>query len=99
MGISREDVGNIKLRETSATIELSPHAAEMLEARKPRMAKEGLVISSVKFLEEDEKPSEHARPAFRERQERPAADRRDRDRDRSSRRRKSGFEYSRSRRD
>jgi ATP-dependent RNA helicase DeaD len=97
MGISREDVGNIKLRETSASIELSPHAAEMLESRKSRMTKEGLVVSSVKFLEEGEKPAERVRSAYRERPERPAAERRDRDR--PSRRRKTGFEYSRSRRD
>jgi ATP-dependent RNA helicase DeaD len=97
MSISREDVGNIKLREASATIELSPRAATMLESRKSRMTKEGLVISSVKFLEGDEKQSERPRPVYRERQERPAAERRDHDR--SSRRRKTGFEYSRSRRD
>jgi ATP-dependent RNA helicase DeaD len=97
MGISREDVGNIKLRETSASIELSPRAAEMLESRKARMIKEGLVIASVKLMEEDEKPTERAKAPYRERSERPAAERRDRDR--SSRRRKTGFEYSRSRRD
>ena len=97
MGVSREDVGNIKLRETSASIELSPRAAEMLESKKSRMEKEGLVISSVKFLEEDEKSSERAKPAYRERSDRPVAERRDRDR--SSRRRKTGFEYTRSRRD
>ncbi|MDR3165307.1 MAG: DEAD/DEAH box helicase [Synergistaceae bacterium] len=96
MGISREDVGNIKLRETSASIELSQRAADMLESRKSRMAKEGLVIASAKPLEEERESAERPRPAYRERPERPAEHR---DRDRSPRRRKTGFEYSRSRRD
>jgi ATP-dependent RNA helicase DeaD len=50
MSISREDVGNIKLRENSASIELSGRAAELLESRKPQMAKEGLVVSAVRAI-------------------------------------------------
>ncbi|MCL2684071.1 MAG: DEAD/DEAH box helicase [Synergistaceae bacterium] len=50
MGITRQDVGNIKLRENSASIELSPKASELLESKKPRMAKEGLVVSAVRLI-------------------------------------------------
>jgi ATP-dependent RNA helicase DeaD len=47
MSITREDVGNIKLRDDSASIELSARAADLLEPRKSRMAKEGLVIGEI----------------------------------------------------
>jgi ATP-dependent RNA helicase DeaD len=50
MGITREDVGNIKLRENSASIELSPKASELLESKKSRMAKEGIVVSAAKLI-------------------------------------------------
>ncbi|MDR1967064.1 MAG: DEAD/DEAH box helicase [Synergistaceae bacterium] len=53
MGITRDDVGNIKLRENSASIELSAHAAELLESRKPRMEREGLGVSAVRVLQGD----------------------------------------------
>ncbi|MCD7953329.1 MAG: DEAD/DEAH box helicase [Synergistaceae bacterium] len=48
IGIGREDVGNIKLRDTSATVELSPRGAALLDARKERLEKDGLTVSSVK---------------------------------------------------
>ena len=54
MGVAREDVGNIKLRENSATIELSHKASELLESKKPRMAKEGLVVSAVRLISSEE---------------------------------------------
>jgi ATP-dependent RNA helicase DeaD len=50
MGIKREDVGNIKLRDTSASVEISAKAAELLQSRKSRMTKEGLELSSVRAL-------------------------------------------------
>lgn len=50
MGINRDDVGNIRLRESSASVELSARAAELLESRKSRMTKEGLVCTAVKAL-------------------------------------------------
>ena len=50
MGISRDDVGNISLRGDSASVELSAKAAELLESRKPRMTKEGLVCKSIRLL-------------------------------------------------
>jgi ATP-dependent RNA helicase DeaD len=50
MGISRDDVGNIRLRDDSASVELSAKAAELLESRKPRMTKEGLVCKSIRLL-------------------------------------------------
>ncbi|MCD7877211.1 MAG: DEAD/DEAH box helicase [Cloacibacillus porcorum] len=48
IGIGREDVGNIKLRDTSATVELSPRGAALLDARKERLERDGLTVSSVK---------------------------------------------------
>ncbi|WP_455600746.1 DEAD/DEAH box helicase [Cloacibacillus sp.] len=48
IGIGREDVGNIKLRDTSATVELSPRGAVLLDTRKERLEKDGLTVSSVK---------------------------------------------------
>ena len=48
IGIGREDVGNIKLRDSSATVELSPRGAALLEARKDRLERDGLTVSSVK---------------------------------------------------
>lgn len=50
MGISREDVGNIRLRESSASVELSAKAAELLESRKPKMTKEGLVCTAIRAV-------------------------------------------------
>lgn len=50
MGINRDDVGNIRLRESSASVELSAKAAELLESRKSRMTKEGLKCSSIRML-------------------------------------------------
>ena len=50
MGINRDDVGNIRLRENSASVELSAKAAELLESRKSRMTKEGLKCSSIRML-------------------------------------------------
>ncbi|GHV28881.1 DEAD/DEAH box helicase [Synergistales bacterium] len=50
MGIKREDVGNIKLRDTSASVEISAKAAELLQSRKNRMTKEGIEFSSVRAL-------------------------------------------------
>jgi ATP-dependent RNA helicase DeaD len=50
MGINRDDVGNIRLRDDSASVELSAKAAELLESRKSRMTKEGLVCGSIKVL-------------------------------------------------
>ncbi|MDR0649517.1 MAG: DEAD/DEAH box helicase [Synergistaceae bacterium] len=53
MGISREDVGNIRLRDSSASVDLSAKAAELLESRKPRMTKEGLVCNAIRLLPKD----------------------------------------------
>lgn len=50
MGISREDVGNIRLRESSASVELSARAAELLESRKTKMSKEGLICTAIRAL-------------------------------------------------
>ncbi len=51
IGVSREDVGNIKLRDNSATVEISAKGAELFEARKERLAREGLHASSVRTIE------------------------------------------------
>ena len=42
LNIRREDVGNIRLRDTSALVELSPKAVALLESRKSRLEDEGL---------------------------------------------------------
>ncbi|NLV82003.1 MAG: DEAD/DEAH box helicase [Synergistaceae bacterium] len=52
IGIGREDVGNIKLRDTSATVELSERAASLFEARKDRLASEGLKTDSIRNITE-----------------------------------------------
>lgn len=80
MGITREDVGNIRLRESSAAVELSPKAASLLESRKSRMSREGLVIGSVRPISHDSR----AQGDRRMRTERP--ERRDRDRPQRSHR-------------
>jgi ATP-dependent RNA helicase DeaD len=91
MGINRDDVGNIKLRENSANIEISARAAELLESRKPRMAKEGLVVSATRAI----MPSSDRAPRSGERRYRPGS----RDRaDRAPRSHRSDSEHGRGRR-
>lgn len=51
IGVGREDVGNIKLRDHSASVELSARGAALLEARKDRLETEGLSCSSVRAIE------------------------------------------------
>lgn len=51
IGIGREDVGNIKLRDTSVTVELSEKASRLFEARKERLEREGLTTASVRKIE------------------------------------------------
>jgi ATP-dependent RNA helicase DeaD len=50
MGINRDDVGNIRLRDSSASVELSAKAAGLLESSKAKMAKEGLVCNAIRVL-------------------------------------------------
>ena len=85
MGIAREDVGNIKLRESSASIELSSRAAELMESKKSRMVKEGLVVSAVRLIsagqdsgDESAAPRTHDRFSRRERPEYRRGERRER---------------------
>ncbi|MDR1481093.1 MAG: DEAD/DEAH box helicase [Synergistaceae bacterium] len=96
MGVNREDVGNIRLRESSATVELSARAAELLESRKSRMTKEGIQITAMKALtKSNSEPRSYARSRDRiqrseraDRGERAVRNRRlDSDRDRSRGRR------------
>ncbi|EHM10420.1 DNA/RNA helicase, superfamily II [Thermanaerovibrio velox DSM 12556] len=42
LGVKREDVGNIKLKDRCAFVELSPYAASQIERRRDRLAREGL---------------------------------------------------------
>ena len=51
IGVGREDVGNIKLRDNSASIELSAKGAALFESRKDRLEKEGLNVTSVRKIE------------------------------------------------
>jgi ATP-dependent RNA helicase DeaD len=95
MGITREDVGNIKLRENSASIELSRRAADMLESKKSRMTKEGLVVSAVRMITEREAGDRESQPSRGsdrfQRRERPEHRRGER-RERPGAGRKSDFE-------
>lgn len=88
IGIGREDVGNIKLRDTSVTVELSARAASLFEARKERLGREGLNTDSVRSITEQSdsghRPSSgESRPYSRDR--RPEGSK-DRDADRKRRR-------------
>lgn len=47
IGISRDDVGNIKLRDDGITVELSINAAQLFDARKGRLEKENLHVAKV----------------------------------------------------
>ncbi|MDR1944256.1 MAG: DEAD/DEAH box helicase [Synergistaceae bacterium] len=99
MGISRDDVGNIRLREDSASVELSAKAAELLESRKARMTKEGLVCNAIKALPKSGGESRpygrtYSRGARHDRSDRPdwtehASSRRKSDSDRAKSRRYS----------
>lgn len=51
IGVGREDVGNIKLRDNSASIELSARGAVLFESRKDRLEKEGLTVTSARKIE------------------------------------------------
>ncbi|MDL2298435.1 DEAD/DEAH box helicase [Synergistaceae bacterium OttesenSCG-928-D05] len=48
IGIGRDDVGNIKLRDNSTTVELSPRGAAMIEARRGKLEREKLTFDSVR---------------------------------------------------
>jgi ATP-dependent RNA helicase DeaD len=51
IGVGREDVGNIKLREHSAAVELSAKGAALFEERRGRLEKEGLIPASVRGID------------------------------------------------
>jgi ATP-dependent RNA helicase DeaD len=83
MGITREDVGNIKLRENSASIELSPRAAESLESKRAKMTKEGVTVSAVRLIsresgDRDIAASGRSHEPRRDRPERHRSERRER---------------------
>ncbi|MDO4988619.1 MAG: DEAD/DEAH box helicase [Synergistes sp.] len=59
LGIGREDVGNIKLRDESAIVELSPRGADMLEARRERLSRDGLTVSAIKPTGGDRRSSRY----------------------------------------
>lgn len=94
IGIAREDVGNIKLRDTSATVELSARGASLYDARKERLTHEGLNTSSVRTIESrggERRESgsgsrQDSRPQRRERDHRSDSSR-EKDSDRQKRRR------------
>ena len=94
IGVGREDVGNIKLRDNSASIELSERGAALFESRKDRLQKEGLTVTSARKIEsrphdyhdhkDGGKPRSDSRGSHRDR--RPSGTR-ERDSDRPKRRR------------
>lgn len=96
IGVGREDVGNIKLRDNSATVELSARGAALFEARKERLARENLHVSSVRKIEsqasdrtehrENLTPHSEGRYQRREHERRPEAAR-ERETERPKRRR------------
>ena len=93
LGITREDVGNIKLRENSASIELSLRASELLDSKKSRMTKEGIIVSAVRHISSG--GTSHTRQHDRfPRREKPEGRRNDRreSRERSGRGRKTDME-------
>jgi ATP-dependent RNA helicase DeaD len=94
MGVNREDVGNIRLRESSATIELSARSADLLESRKARMTKEGIRITETKTLT---RSNAEPRPYARSRDRAPRSERMDRG-ERSVRSRRSDSDRPRGRR-
>ncbi len=53
-GLGREDVGNIRLRDTSAVVEISPRGASYIEARRERLEKEGLPIAAMREIKGDD---------------------------------------------
>lgn len=96
IGVGREDVGNIKLRDDSAAIELSAKGAALFESRKERIEREGPKISSVRKIEsagrghseqrEGGRGRFDSRSSFRERDRRSQSSR-ERDTERQKRRR------------
>lgn len=67
-GLGREDVGNIKLRDSSAVVEISPRGASLIEARKERLEKEGLPIAMLRHItgEGQKQRRSEGRPSRRE---------------------------------
>ncbi|MDD4160714.1 MAG: DEAD/DEAH box helicase [Synergistaceae bacterium] len=94
IGVGREDVGNIKLRDSSASIELSARGASLFDSRKDRLEKEGLHVTSARKIESrpsdyhEQKDGGRTRPESRtsHRDRRPSGSR-ERDTDRPKRRR------------
>lgn len=62
LGVSREDVGNIKLRDHSAMVELSARGASLLDARKDRLEREGLPCVSVRQIQASEREYDRRGP-------------------------------------
>ena len=62
LGISRDEVGNIRLRDNSASVELSARAAELMESKKSRMVKEGLICTALKTLPRSSETRSYSRP-------------------------------------
>ena len=65
IGVGREDVGNIKLRDNGATVELSAKGAALFDSRKDRLAREGLNTSSVRQIEGSGERRESSRDNYR----------------------------------
>ena len=87
IGIGREDVGNIKLRDSSSTVELSARAAAMFEARKERLAREGLHATAQTDIEHDSHASRGGYHHDRREGDRPRREHRYEGSDRPKRRR------------
>ncbi|MCF0248199.1 MAG: DbpA RNA binding domain-containing protein, partial [Synergistes sp.] len=82
LGVGREDVGNIRLRDSSATVELSARGTEVLDARKSRLEKEGLTIASVKPITSANRRADTRRGSDKPRRE--GSPRKERGRERES---------------
>ena len=52
LGVGRDDVGNIRLRDTSSVVELSAGCADLIKRREKRLRREGLEVSDVTALSE-----------------------------------------------
>lgn len=73
LGIGREDVGNIKLRDSGTSVELSQRGAEMLEARREKLSRFGLSVVSAKPITGERgacgRPSRAEKRFFRDREQ------------------------------
>ncbi|MDO4219547.1 MAG: DEAD/DEAH box helicase [Synergistaceae bacterium] len=65
LGIGRDDVGNIRLRDTSSTVELSHECTELMKRRRQRMIREGLDVADITPITEHQAYSRNRDNSYR----------------------------------